>query len=179
MKRVACALAPTIVAVLALGLVSSATADTFAGKRISARGVGPVRFGMDPEQASIALGAPLRIEPGINGCGWWTTPGARYRLQLLSLDGSRRLTLAFAYGSMRTTHGVKVGDTAKKLRRRYRHQLHRGTAPNYLGTADAFLFADRPRRGRTYTIMFAIDHGAVVGISAGVKRLVRGFGECA
>lgn len=176
MKGIAVALAATVVAGLA---PAAAAADTFAGKRISALGVGPVRFGMDAEQASAALGTHLRIEPGINGCGWWTTPGARHRLQLLSLDASRRLTLAFAYGGERTTHGVKVGDTEKKLRRRYRHQLHRGSAPGYLGTADSFLFADRRRGGRTYTIMFAIDHGTVSGISAGPKRVVREFGECA
>lgn len=179
MKGIGGALAPALVAVLGLGLASSAAADTFAGKRISALGVGPVRFGMDPEQASGALGTRLRIEPGVNGCGWWTTPGAKYRLQLLSLGGGRHLALAFAYGSERTTHGVRLGDPVKKLRRRYRHQLHTGTAPNYLGAADAFLFADRRKDGRTYTIMFAIDHGAVAGITAGPARIVRKFGECA
>ena len=147
--------------------------------RLSAAGLGRLRFGMTPAQASRALHVRVEVASHTYACGFWSTPGLRPgAVQLVSFGTAERLTVAWAGPGLRTTRGVTIGDSAEKLHRRYPRGLHQGTAED-LGGSDDHLFFDRREGGRTYTLMFSMYRDRVSGISAGLKRVVSTLGECA
>lgn len=145
--------------------------------RLSPAGVGPVRFGMDAQQASAALGAEVEVDPGVGGCSFWTVPGFATGAQMIALHGR------LAYGEIyrrgpKTTRGITVGDGINRLRHRYRGRLHGGRSGS-LGAAEARLFASEVRGDATYELEFDIWHKRVSHISAGTWRTIETFGECA
>lgn len=157
---------------------SGAAAAGLAGAHVSALGIGPLRFGMTPRQASSALGSNVRVLSHTYTCGFWNTPGLpRGRLSLVSFGADERLTLAWPGPGLRTTRGIKVGDSLQKLHRRYRH-LKKESAED-LGVHDEDLFADQISKGKVYTLMFSIYQRKVTFMSAGLKDTVRNLGECA
>jgi hypothetical protein len=111
------------------------------------------------------------------------------RLQLLDAAGSSKwggaiaLHGRLAYAEIarrgpRTTRGITVGDGINRLRHRYRGSLHGGRSGS-LGFADSRLFASEVRGDATYELEFDIVHGRVIDISAGTRRTIETFGECA
>jgi hypothetical protein len=144
---------------------------------LSPSGIGPVRFGMDAHQASAALGAQVEVDPGINDCSFWSLPSFSNGAQMIAFHG--RLAYAEIYGrGPKTTRGITVGDGINRLRHRYRGRLHGGRSGS-LGAADSRLFASEVRRGATYELEFDIWHARVSHISAGTRRTIETFGECA
>jgi hypothetical protein len=171
----------TLAAAVALLLASSdvAAASGLKGARLSPVGLGALRFGMTPAQASSALGTSIGVQSHTYACGFWSTPGLpRGAVSLISFGKAEHLTVAWAGPKLRTTRGIAIGDRAAKLHRKYPHGLRHGKAED-LGGADDHLFFDRRRGGKTYTLMFSMYRGRVSGISAGLKHTVRSLGECA
>ena len=154
--------------------VPPAAGSAAATPRLSPEGFGPVHFGMNRDQAEAALGAPIEVDPGINGCSFWTLSdgvsgtafGGRLGYILLSESGPR------------TTRNIKVGDGLARLRHRYRGRLHNGRSAS-LGAADLHLFTSEHLRGAAYEIEFDISGGRVTFISAGTRHTIETFGECA
>lgn len=145
--------------------------------RLSPAALGPVRFGMDAHQASAALGTQVEVEPGISACSFWTLPGLPNGAQVIALHG--RLAYAEIYRrGPKTTRGITVGDGINRLRHRYRGRLHGGRSGS-LGAAQSRLFASEARGGATYELEFDIWHKRVSHISAGTRRIIETFGECA
>ncbi|HTR75089.1 MAG TPA: hypothetical protein VMH33_07495 [Solirubrobacterales bacterium] len=158
-------------------IFSGAAAARPPSLRLSPAALGPVRFGMDARQASAALGAQVEVDPGINGCNFWTLPGFSNGAQTIALHG--RLAYAEIYRrGPKTTRGITVGDGISRLRHRYRGRLHGGRSGS-LGAAENRLFASEVRGGATYELEFDIWHTRVIHISAGTRRTIETFGECA
>jgi hypothetical protein len=168
--------------VLTLAAASpAASAEGLAGARLSPLGLGPVRVGMTPEQASQAAGITFDVgAPDEHGCVDWPTPGlAPYSAQLLSFAGDRTLGLVLLMNRrVATTRGVRLGDSVRKLRRRYRHHLRHGSTAS-LGGGSEFLFYDRRRNGVTYTLEFGLYKGKVSAMTAATRHTIKTFGECA
>jgi hypothetical protein len=133
--------------------------------RLSPSGLGPIRFGMKPAQASRALGRRVSVEDGIYRCRFWQVPGVPRATQLIALNG-RLATILVSQRGTATTRGVKVGDGLKRLRRRYRGRLHGGRSASLSG-ADRRLFASKREKGR------------IAFINAGTRHVIETFGECA
>ena len=172
-RRLCCAIAVAI----GLTVTPAAAGAGFAGARLSALGIGPVRFGMTPRQAAAALGAHVRVSSHVYACGFWAFPGLRSdTVQLVSLGAAERLALAWAGPRVRTTRGITIGDSLARLRARYT-DLKREQAED-LGLHDEDLFSDRVSGGLRYTLMFSIYHRRVTFITAGRKTTVKGLGEC-
>ena len=171
-----------ILAVICLAMTSSAVfsggaAARTAPLRLAPSGVGPVRFGMDARQASAALGAQVEVAPGINGCSFWTLPGLANGVQTIAFHGRVAYSEIFRRGP-KTTRGITVGDGINRLRHRYRGRLHGGRSAS-LGAAESRLFASEVRGDATYELEFDIWHSRVAHISAGTRRTIETFGECA
>jgi hypothetical protein len=167
----------TIAVALVALVFSATTADaTGAGRapRLSPEGLGPVHFGMDVGQAEAALGSSVEVDPGINGCSFWTLPGGA---QATALGGRLAYILVFEPGT-KTTRGIGVRDGLTRLRHRYRGHLHRGRSAS-LGAADLRLFANKRRGDTTYELEFDIVGGRVAFIGAGTRHTIETFGECA
>lgn len=145
--------------------------------RLSPSGVGPVRLGMDARQAGAALGTRVEVEPGISDCSFWSVPGLPNGVQMIALHGRLAFAEIFRRGP-RTTRGITVGDGVGRLRHRYRGRLHGGRSAS-LGAAETRLFASEARGGATYELEFDIWHARVAHISAGTRRKIETFGECA
>lgn len=145
--------------------------------RLSPEGLGPMRFGMDSSQASKALEASVDVEPGINGCSFWTMPGLEQGAQVIALQGRLAYVLLYQRGQ-RTTRGIEVGDGFDRLRHRYRGNLHHGRSASLSG-ANLRLFVTEHSGGASYELEFDIVNGRVAFISAGTKRTIETFGECA
>ena len=169
--------AAAVFLLVAVSGLSADLADASAPLRLSPLGVGPVRFGMSAAQAGSTLHARVKVSRGVSGCSFWTVSGfAAQRGQLIAFGG--RLSYAIIYGrGPSTTRRTRVGDTIAQLRHRYRHLRHGKSGS--LGAADERLFADQRSAGRTYTIEFDIVRGKVAFISAGSRRTIETFGECA
>lgn len=145
--------------------------------RLSPMGIGPIHFGMNARQAGDALGKPVDVDAGINGCSFWDVPGLpQFGAHLTALDGRLGLIL-LSSPDVSTTRRIKVGDGVKRLRHRYRGELRRGRSAS-LGAADLRLFTDLHRNGATYTIEFDIIGGRIKFISAGTRHVIETFGEC-
>jgi hypothetical protein len=145
--------------------------------RLSPSALGRVRIGMDAHQASAALGTQVEVEPGISDCSFWTLPGLPNGTQVIALHG--RLAYAEIYRrGPKTTRGITVGDGISRLRHRYRGRLHGGRSAS-LGAAETRLFASEVSGGATYELEFDIWHARVIHISAGTRRTIETFGECA
>jgi len=132
---------------------------------------------MNVSEADRALGAPIAVEEGINGCDFWTLPGMPTGNQLVALHSRLAYALLFKRGTP-TTRGIKVGDSLNRLRHRYRGNLHRGRTAS-LGYADRRLFVTKHDHGTTYEIEFDVTSGSVAFISAGTRHVIETFGECA
>jgi hypothetical protein len=142
--------------------------------RLSPEGLGPVHFGMDVDQAEAALGSPVGVDPGINGCTFWTLPGGA---QGIAFGGQLGYISLFRRGA-KTSRGIEVGDGLTRLRHRYRGELHKGRSAS-LGAAHLRLFSSSRTGGATYELEFDIVHGKVAFISAGTRHTIETFGECA
>ncbi|HEX6688490.1 MAG TPA: hypothetical protein VF085_07475 [Solirubrobacterales bacterium] len=147
------------------------------GLRLSPSGLGPVRFGMDVAEADRALGSAISVEDGINDCAFWTLPGMPAGSQLIALRGRLSYAILFKRATA-TTRGVRVGDSLRRLRHRYRGRLHRGRTAS-LGYADQRLFTTTHDGEATYEIEFDIVKGRVAFVSAGTRHVIETFGECA
>lgn len=145
--------------------------------RLAPTGLGPVRFGMDSAAAERALGHPISVEDGINGCSFWTLPGVGASGQVIARHGRLSYILLFKRGTA-TTRGIKVGDGLTRLRHRYRGKLHPGRTAS-LSYAEQRLFVTQHESGAAYEIEFDIVHGRVAFISAATKHVIETFGECA
>jgi hypothetical protein len=172
----------TILTVICLAMawsavLSEAAVAQAAPLRLAPSGFGPVRFGMDAQQASTALGAQVEVDPGINGCSFWSLPGLSKAAQMIAFHG--RLGYAEIYRrGPRTTRGITVGDGINRLRHRYRGRLHGGRSGS-LGAAESRLFATEHKGSATYELEFDIWHARVSHISAGTRGTIETFGECA
>jgi hypothetical protein len=160
--------------------LSAATSGKFLRKqkalKLSPSGLGPIRFGMKPAQASRALGARISVEDGIYSCTFWKIPGTRRGAQVIALKVRLAYVLLYERG-IATTRGVKVGDSLSRLRRRYRGKLHRGRSASLSG-ADRRLFVSKHENGTTYELEFDIDGGHIAFISAATRHVLETFGEC-
>jgi hypothetical protein len=154
-----------------------AAARSIPGLRLSPQGLGPVRLGMDAAQAERSLGAPIAVEDGINGCGFWTLPSQPPGTQLIAFDGRLGYVILFERGAA-TTRGVRVGDGIRRLRHRYRGKLHRGRSASLSG-ADRRLFVTARRGTARYELEFDLHRGRVAFISAATRHTIETFGECA
>jgi len=164
---------------VALGLVSllavlPATSSAAAAPRLSPEGFGPVHFGMNIHQAEAALGDPIEVDPGINGCSFWTLPGDLSGTAF----GGRLGYILLSEPGPRTTRNIEVGDGLARLRHRYRGRLHKGRSAS-LGAADLRLFNSESGGGAVYELEFNIVGGKVAFISAGTRHTIETFGECA
>jgi hypothetical protein len=148
-----------------------------AALRLSPTGLGPLRFGMDAQAAEQALGRAISVEEGINGCSFWSLPGAGASGQLIARQGHLSYILLFKRGTA-TSRGIKVGDGLTRLRHRYRGKLHPDRTAS-LGYAEQRLFVTEHEGGAAYEIEFDIVHGRVAFISAATKHVIETFGECA
>jgi hypothetical protein len=176
LRRIRPGRATTLVVLVASMLLATSVASGAAGRasRLSPEGLGPVRFGMDVDQAEAALGSPVLAEPGINDCTFWTFSGGA---QGIAFGGRLGYISLFRRGT-KTTRGIEVGDDLTRLRHRYRGKLHKGRSAS-LGAADLRLFASSHHKGATYELEFDIVGGKVAFISAGTRHTIETFGECA
>ena len=165
-----------VVGLIAVMLFANSVAAGAAARapRLSPEGIGPVRFGMNVDQAEAALGSPVDAEPGINDCTFWTFPGGA---QGIAFGGRLGYISLFRRGT-KTTRGIEVGDGLTRLRHRYRGSLHKGRSAS-LGAADLRLFASSRHGGATYELEFDIVDDKIVFISAGTRHTIETFGECA
>jgi hypothetical protein len=172
----------TILAVICLAMawsavLSEAAVAQAAPLRLAPSGFGPVRFGMDAQQASAALGVQVEVAPGINGCSFWTLPGLASGVQTIAFHGRVAYSEIFRRGP-KTTRGITIGDGINRLHHRYRGRLHGGRSAS-LGVAESRLFASEARGGAVYELEFDVWHSRIAHISAGTRRTIETFGECA
>lgn len=159
---------------LAFFTTSAGAAAATGPPRLSPEGLGPVHFGMDVDQAEAALGSSVEVDPGINGCSFWTLPGGAGGTAF----GGRLGYILLSEPGPKTTRNIEVGDGLARLRHRYRGHLHKGRSAS-LGAADLRLFSSVRRGGATYELEFDILDGKVAFISAGTRHTIETFGECA
>src|ERR1700761_1626734 len=94
-----------VVGLIAVMLFANSVAAGAAARapRLSPEGIGPVRFGMNVDQAEAALGSPVDAEPGINDCTFWTFPGGA---QGIAFGGRLGYISLFRRGT-KTTRGIE------------------------------------------------------------------------
>jgi hypothetical protein len=144
--------------------------------RLSPSGLGPIHFGMDVTEADRAIGSPISVEAGINGCSFWTVPRVRRGTQLIALRGRLAYALVYQRGTA-TTRAIRVGDGLTRLHHRYRGRLHGGRSASLSG-ADQRLFVSKRKGGAIYELEFDIVRSRVAFISAGTRHVIETFGEC-
>ena len=88
--------------------------------RLGPRGLGPVRIGMRPAAVERVTGrAMVHVSGEHPSCRLWRLRGAPKGLSLMVAGG--RLARVEAYrGRWRSSRGIRIGDSARKVRRRYR-----------------------------------------------------------
>lgn len=158
----------------------TASADVALGDlRIAPDRIGPVVIGMAQDQVGSALGTVVTTNSSVNSCVFFGVPGLNGgTLQLLATAGAR-LDLILVNGpGIRSTKGIQVGSTLRRLRARYRGRLARAPRGNNLSAADKFYWV-RSSAGSGNVLRFSVYNGRVSGMAAGPRSLVVNFGECA
>ena len=138
-------------------LAEAALVLTFAG-------LGPVEIGMSPRRAERVSGLDIRLTEVTRGC-------------FQGPIGPRRLGafVLVRHGRVRTAKGLRVGDSRRRLRRRYRGRLHSRPAP--LGPG--FTIFELRRGNREIHFVVQDSTGTIREISAGRRPEVDFSEGCA
>jgi hypothetical protein len=158
--------------------MAEASAAARAAPPLRPSGLGPVHFGMYPEQAERVLEKPITVEEGVYGCSSWTIQGIPAgAVQSLAFDGRLGYITVFRRGP-ETIGRIKVGDSVRRLRRRLRGRLHQGRSASE-GYRGPRLFLTESFAGAIYTMEFDTYRGRVTSIEAATRHTIETFQECA
>lgn len=143
---------------------SAATATTRAAPawKLSEDGFGPLRIGMDYEQARRAAGKPIKPTPPPQGnpqCDQMLLPG-HPGVSLMFVDGSLQRVDVYRAG-IRTKRGIATGDSLRSVRRAYPRLTE---TPHKYVRGEHYLTAG-PERGRA--LRFETDKGRIKRIYGG------------
>lgn len=138
--------------------------------QIRSSGVGPIRFGMTPEEVENAIGTPMvRSDREDDDCDAWS-PSGRRALRIIFWD--RRVAVFDVGGiSWKTPEGVGVSTPIREVERRLGALLRRPNGvPDYAFPVEA-RFADVPADERL--MAFEVAGGKVSAVVLGDTMLVR------
>jgi len=147
--------------------------------RLTPDRLGPITFGTTLEQASSELGDTLEAEPSVNGCVYFGLPGPlRYSATLLASRGVELDLIIVGRRGIQTSRGIRVGDSLRRLRHKYRRRLAVAPRGYDLSGATTFYWVHSTVNAG-YVLRFGLYRGRVTEMTAGRRALVVDFGECA
>jgi trypsin len=149
--------------------------------RLTPEGLGPVKIGMTAEEAATATAKPFNEgETSEYGCSEIVPGEALPGLQLGTADFSHRLTIIFDYErGTATDHGIRVGDTERKLKNAYGPELKADRVRNELFISDRRYDVTKKVGDKVYALRFYVYKSKVIYINAGEKSVVDNWSECA
>jgi hypothetical protein len=154
----------------AVGVVGTAHAALSSRAVITTSGVGPIRIGMTVAQAERRLGHELAVERFNPPCGTATLSN---RLRTYALfTGPRIAYISVRSPRIRTSRGVRVGDTISRLLARYPGRL--AEVPNFYTHEPQYEYAAGRRK-----LMFFTHGGRIDEIFTGRKPEVNYVEGCA
>lgn len=170
--RFMAALASLVVA----AAVPAARGEETTGSRVSTEGWGAIKIGMTPREATEKGGIALS-EPGAirNECSYISPRDPSLRIAFMLTRG-RIVRIDVAKRGIRTTSGIRVGDTEASVRRRLSGRLR--VQPHVYTNGSYLEFVPRDRQDRNRRVVFETTSGKVTYIRAGRLPEVRRIEGC-
>ena len=142
--------------------------------RVRLDGIGPVRVGMTPEEASAAAGIPIRIDPrsGLGrGCAHARPEGGPERLSFMVVNG-RIERVEVGNPDILTLSGVGVGSTEAEVLATYPNRIRVEPNPyiGHLGGRDLTYMPDET--SRHLSLLLTTDGKRVTSFRAGLLGAV-------
>ena len=129
-------------------------------------GIGPVRVGMTPEEAGVAIGRPLvrKTVPHSN-CDWRVLGDGNDGVAWMVVDG-RIATSRIWRPGVQTRSGVQVGDPETKVMQAYPGYIE-VSERKYSGGPHQLIFTPKDPTDQAYRVVFLTDRVTVQEIQAG------------
>ena len=143
--------------------------------RLRVDGLGPVRIGMDLEQAVATTGLAMSYDEGPY-CVGYTTTGPPAGVFLTSAEGSFKVDfISISEPTIATLSGIRVGSTLAEARRVYGDKL-RGTVHDGWGK---LVFRPEDASLNHLSLALLFSDGKVAGMWAGLRAAVEADEACA
>ena len=146
-----------------------------AESRLRVDGLGPVRIGMDLEEAVATTGLAMSYREGPY-CVGYTTTGPPAGVSLTSAEGSFKVDfISISEPTISTLSGIRVGNTLAEARRAYGDKL-RGSVQDGWGK---LVFRPEDASLNHLALALLISDGKVAGMWAGLRGVVEADEACA
>lgn len=143
--------------------------------RLRVDGLGPVRIGMNLDEAAAASGVAMRYREGPY-CVGYATEGPPAGLFLISVEGSSKVDfISVSEPSIATLSGIRVGSSLVEVRRAYGDRL-RGSLQD--GWGKLVIRPDDPSLDHL-SLALLFSEGKVAGMWAGLRGVVEADEACA
>lgn len=145
---------------------------------VTARGVGPLRVGMNLGEASTALGVALHLPNGTDtgGCAILPWPGGPAGVRMMA-EAGRIVRVDVDSNTIATAEGARVGDTEERIQSLYPGRVtvtpHKYTDGHYLTVTPA------SPADSAFRIVFETLRGRVTTFRAGRRPQVEYIEGCA
>lgn len=158
------------------GLAAAEADKVTAGSRLSIHGLGPIKIGMSEHQAERAGQVSLTGTGSGPGCRYLFLEQGSIRAEFM-LSKSRIVRVDLRRRGVRTTGGVRVGDSEASVRRRFSGRL-RIQPTKYIEGGFDLEVRPRDRSERNRRLIFVTDGRKVVYVQAGRLPEVRFVERC-
>ena len=173
----AAAAATAIAIAIALPVVAGAGADKVtSASRVSADGLGPIEIGMTERQAERAGQVALTGTGSGPDCRYLYLRKGTIHADLMLVRG-RIVRIDLVKRGLRTTGGVRIGDSEPSVRRRFAGRL-RVSPTKYIPGGSDLELRPRTRSERNRRLIFGTDGEKVVSVRAGRLPEVRWVERC-
>jgi hypothetical protein len=133
---------------------------------VTLRGIGPVRVGMTPAEASSAAGKQIVAKPDVNaGCGYAEPEGGPEGVSFMVVSG-RIARVDVTGGPVKTLSGAGVGDTEAQVQARYSNRLE--VSPHkYVASGHYLTLVPTDPADADFRLIFETDGTKVTRFRAG------------
>jgi len=139
-----------------------------AASALDVGGLGPVRVGMTPAEATAAAGIPIVAPSGAPGCAYATVTGGPAGVGFMLADGRIARVDVGGPGSspVKTLSGAGIGDTEAQVQARYSNGLQVSPAKYIVGGHDLTL-VPTDAADKDYRLIFETDGSKVTAFRSG------------
>ena len=143
--------------------------------RLRVDGLGPVRIGMDLEEAVATTGLAMSYREGPS-CVSYTTTGPPEGVLLISAEGSFKVDfISISEPTISTLSGIRVGSTLAEARRAYGDKLRSSVQDGW----GKLVFRPEDASLNHLSLALLFSDGKVAGMWAGLRGVVEADEACA
>lgn len=143
--------------------------------RLRVDGLGPVRIGMDLEEAVATTGLAMSYREGPS-CVSYTTTGPPEGVLLISAEGSFKVDfISISEPTISTLSGIRVGSTLAEARRAYGDKLRSSVQDGW----GKLVFRPEDASLNHLSLALLFSNGKVAGMWAGLRGVVEADEACA